>query len=251
MLTQKPTETNNYNNTLDFETVVNHSFANYKKIALYAGLALFVFTFFFVIFLSAVSISIAGAENINERSMQNFQKLLLTKPYVWYYAGFSIFTSCLLSPFMAGFYKMADAAEKDTSFGVSGLFSVYTSSQFIPVFSVTFLIGLATNGLSLVFDEIGLSFVGIILTLIISFVTLLTIPLIVLGNCSTIESIKTSAAIVMKQPIVILMLIIVAILGALLGLFAFCIGMFFTYPFLISVVYTIYNQVATTEKTTL
>ena len=48
MLTQKPTETNNYNNILDFETVLNHSFTNYKKIALYAGLALFVFTFFFV-----------------------------------------------------------------------------------------------------------------------------------------------------------------------------------------------------------
>ncbi len=248
MLTQKPTETNNYNNTLDFESVLNHSFTNYKKIALYAGLALFVFTFFFVIFLSAASISIVGAENINERSMQNFQKLLLTKPYVWYY-GFSIFTSCLLSPFMAGFYKMADAAEKDTSFGVSHLFSVYTSSQFIPVFSVTFLIGLATNGLSLVFDEIGLSIIGLILTIIISFATLLTIPLIVLGNCSTIESIKTSTAIVMKQPIVILMLIIVAILGALLGLFAFCIGMFFTYPFVISVVYTIYNQVTSSEKT--
>nr|WP_315146080.1 hypothetical protein [uncultured Flavobacterium sp.] len=248
MLTQKPTETNNYNNTLDFETVLNHSFANYKKIALYAGLALFVFTFFFVIFLSAVSISIVGAENINERSMQNFQKLLLTKPYVWYYAGFSILTTCLLSPFMAGFYKMADAAEKDTSFGVSGLFSIYTSPLIVPVVSTTFLIDLATKGLSLVFDEIGLSFVGIILTLIISFVTLLTVPLIVLGNCSTIESIKTSIAIVTKQPIVILMLIIIAILGTFLGLFAFCIGIFFTYPFLISVVYTMYNQVTSKEN---
>jgi hypothetical protein len=249
MLTQKPTETNNYNNSLDFESVLNHSFANYKKIALYAGLALFVFTFFFIIFLSALAISFFGAENINERSIENFQKLLLTKPYIWYYTGFSILISCLLSPFTAGFYKMADAAEKDTSFGVSHLFSVYTSSQFIPVFSVTFLIGLATNGLSLVFDEIGLSIIGLILTIIISFATLLTIPLIVLGNCSTIESIKTSTAIVMKQPIVILMLIIVAILGALLGLFAFCIGMFFTYPFVISVVYTIYNQVTSSEKT--
>nr|WP_315140884.1 hypothetical protein [uncultured Flavobacterium sp.] len=248
MLTQKPTETNNYNNTLDFETVLNHSFANYKKIALYAGLALFVFTFFFVIFLSALAISVVGAENINERAMQNFQKLLLTKPYIWYYTGFSILTTCLLSPFMAGFYKMADAAEKDTSFGVSGLFSIYTSPLIVPVVSTTFLIDLATKGLSLVFDEIGLSFVGIILTIIISFVTLLTVPLIVLGNCSTIESIKTSTAIVMKQPIVILMLIIVAILGALLGLFAFCIGIFFTYPFLISVVYTMYNQVTSKEN---
>ncbi|MEM0575602.1 hypothetical protein [Flavobacterium polysaccharolyticum] len=248
MLTQKPTETNKYNNTLDFETVLNHSFANYKKIALYAGSALLVFLFFYAIFLSAVSISIVGAENISKKSIENFQKLLLTKPYVWYYTGFSILTSCLLSPFMASFYKMADAAEKDTSFGVSGLFSMYTSPLFVPIFSVTFLIGLATNGLSLVFDEIGLSFVGILLILIISFFTILTIPLIVLGNYSTIESIKTSIAIVTKQPIVILMLVIIAILGVCLGLFAFCIGAFFTYPFLISVVYTIYNQATSKEK---
>ena len=101
----------------------------------------------------------------------------------------------------------------------------------------------------LLLTALVLSSIGLILTIIISFATLLTIPLIVLGNCSTIESIKTSTAIVMKQPIVILMLIIVAILGALLGLFAFCIGMFFTYPFVISVVYTIYNQVTSSEKT--
>lgn len=132
---------------------------------------------------------------------------------------------------MASFYKMADAAEKDTSFGVSGLFSMYTSPLFVPIFSVTFLIGLATNGLSLVFDEIGLSFVGILLILIISFFTILTIPLIVLGNYSTIESIKTSIAIVTKQPIVILMLVIIAILGVCLGLFAFCIGAFFYLSF--------------------
>lgn len=248
MLTQKPTETNKYNNTLEFETVLNHSFANYRKIALYAGLALFVFLFVFVIFLSAVSISFFGAENINERSIQNFQKLLLTKPYVWYYTGFSILTTCLLSPFMAGFYKMADAAEKDTSFGVSGLFSMYTSPLLVPIVSTTFLIDLITKGLSVVFDEIGLSFVGIILTIIISFVTLFTIPLIVLGNCATFESIKTSTKIVTKQPIVILMLIIIAIIGACLGVFAFCIGVFFTYPFLISVVYTMYNQATSTEN---
>jgi hypothetical protein len=248
MLTQKPTETHKYNNTLDFESVLNHSFANYKKIALYAGSGLLVFLFVFGIVLSALAISFFGAENINERSIENLQKLLLTKPYIWYYTGFSILTSCLLSPFMAGFYKMADAAEKDTSFGVSSLFSVYTSTQLLPVFSVTFIIGLTTNGLSLVFDEIELSFIGLILILVISFVTLLTVPLIVLGNCTTIESIKTSTAIVTKQPIVILMLIIIAIIGAFLGIFAFCIGIFFTYPFIISVVYTIYNQVTSSEK---
>ncbi|MGL2986783.1 hypothetical protein ACSVH5_04225 [Flavobacterium sp. RSSA_27] len=249
MLTQRPSATHKYNNSLDFETVVNHSFANYKKIALYAGLVLFVFFFFFVIFLSTAAISIIGEENINERAIKNFEKLLTTKPYIWYYTGFSILTSCLLSPFMAGFYKMADAAEKDTSFGVSALFSMYTSPLIVPIVATTFLIELTTKGLSLVFDEMGLSFVGLILTIIISFFTLLTTPLIVLGNCSTLESIRISTAIVAKQPIVILMLIIIGILGACLGLFAFCIGAFFTYPFVLSVIYTIYSQLIDSEKT--
>lgn len=244
---KKPLETNNYTNTIHFETVINNAFANYKKIALYAGLALFVFFFMLVLVATAVSVNIIGEENINEKSMLQFQKLIMVKPYLWYYTGFSIVLGSLLSPFMAGFYKMAEAAAKDISFGVGDLFSFYSSNYFFPLFGATFLLGLATNGLSLISDELNLSFIGILLVLAINFVTLLTIPLIIFGNYGAIASIKTSTLLIMKQPMVIFMLVFVAFIGVLLGLFGFCIGIIFTYPFFISIIYTIYNQITSSD----
>jgi hypothetical protein len=244
----KPTENKFYTSEIRFETVINKAFANYKKIALYAGLALFVFFFMLIIVATALSTQLIGAENINEKSMMHFQKLLITPPFLWYYTGFSVLLGSFLSPFMAGFYKMADAAEKDISFGVRDLFSYYSSPLFFSLFGVTFLISFITNGLNIFFDQIGFPFVGLLLGLLINFTTLLTIPFIIFGNKNTFEAIQTSIQITLKQAWVIFLLVFVGFIGALLGLFAFCIGIIFTYPFLISIVYQIYIEITATPS---
>lgn len=244
----KPTEKNQYTNTIHFETVINKAFTNYKKIALYAGLALFVFFFMLILVISAISANVIGAENINEKSMEQFSKLLMTKPYLWYYTGFSIVLGSMLTPFMAGFYKMADSAEKDISFGIADLFSFYSSKYFFPLFGATFIIGVVTNGLSLLSEELNIASLGLLLVIIINFITLLTVPLIIFGNEGAFSSIKTSSIITLKQAWVIFLLVFIALIGVLLGLFAFCIGIIFTYPFFVSMIYSIYNQMASSKN---
>ena len=49
--------------------------------------------------------------------------------------------------------------------------------------------------------------------------------------------------ILLKQPLVILGLIIVSFIASLTGLIAFCIGIFFTMPFLYSMEYALYNSI--------
>lgn len=239
----RPKENKQYTTEIHFETVLNQAFANYKKIALYAGLALFVFFFILIIVVSGISANLIGQENINEKSMMQFQKLMTIEPYVWYYIGFSIVLGSLLSPFMASFYKMADAAEKDLPFGVSDLFSYYKPKYFFTIFTATTIIGLATNGASLIADELGLSFVGILVVLMINFITLFTIPLLIFEDATVFNAVKTSIAIVLKQPMVIFLLVFLSLIGVLLGFFAFCIGILFTYPFFISMVYAMFKQV--------
>ncbi|WP_139363504.1 hypothetical protein [Flavobacterium sp. LM5] len=239
----RPKENKQYTTEIHFETVLNQAFANYKKIALYAGLALFVFFFILVIVVSGISANLIGQENINEKSMMQLQKLMTIEPYVWYYIGFSIVLGSLLSPFMASFYKMADAAEKDLPFGVSDLFSYYKPKYFFTIFTTTIIIGLATNGATLIADELGLSFVGILIVLMINFITLFTIPLLIFEDATVFNAVKTSIAIVLKQPMVIFLLVFLSLIGVLLGFFAFCIGIIFTYPFFISMVYAIFKQV--------
>ena len=45
---------------IDFANVFNHAFENYKKIALYAGLVLFIFSVLFVIFIGVSLASVIG-----------------------------------------------------------------------------------------------------------------------------------------------------------------------------------------------
>lgn len=238
----QPLSPNSDSKALDFENVINDSFATYRKIALYAGLALLVFSFIFLIFASATLANFINPEQMNEKTIEGFQKLLLTKPYIWYYTGFMILIGCVLSPFLAGFYRMADAAEKNTSFGIRSLFSCYSFPYVGSILVATFLINVITNAISLGSDEAGLPLISIFFIVPINFLTLLTIPLIVLKNYGAIEAIKRSMTIVSQNPIVIFMLAVLGILATLLGLFAFCIGIFFTYPFFIAILYTIVNH---------
>jgi hypothetical protein len=104
---------------LDFADVFNKAFENYKKIALYAGLMIFVFMVILILIIVSVGISFLGLalsqESMKELSL-NMENLsgstsLTTR-------GIILF-STLISPLQAGLKKMAYCAERDEEFHVS------------------------------------------------------------------------------------------------------------------------------------
>jgi uncharacterized membrane protein len=104
------------------------------------------------------------------------------------------------------------------------------------------LITLPGIALSILLDN-NIQFIGSILSIIISFLTFLTIPLIVFGKLNAIESIKSSIVIMSKNPLVLWGLLIVAGLFSIVGVFGCGIGLFFTIPFLFSMTYAIYTAI--------
>jgi len=241
---------------LDFGNVFNHAFENYKKIALYAGLILFVFTFvFFAVFTMSFGHYFAsiGMENINKQLIENLeQQKNLETPILL--MGFGILIlSLLLTPFSAGFYKMSDRADKDQEFKFSSMFSFYKAPYFLNIIIATILIALfnmviSTTVISLLNMASIKSIVLIQLTsYLISFLvflfTFLTIPLIIFGNLKALEAIKHSILIVSKHPFILIGLLIVAFIGSILGIMGCCIGIFFTLPFLYSMNYAIYHAI--------
>ncbi|MFI0490379.1 hypothetical protein [Flavobacterium sp.] len=237
-------KTNGYQ--LDFGTVFEHAFENYKKIALYAGLLFFVFTILLYILITAGFISYIGIKNMEEflNNLKSFQtqKTIPTNILLPLKAGLILFSS-LLSPFIAGFYNMADCGEKGNEFHVSTMFNYYKAPYFWNIFSATLLISLLSTGLSILLELSGFEITGLLISLTISFLTFLTIPLIIFGDLNAIDAIKSSIIIISKQPIILLGLVIVAIIAALIGLFGLCIGIFFTYPFMFSMTYAIYSSI--------
>ncbi len=237
---------------LDFGTVFENAFENYKKIAVYAGLMLLVFSILISIIMIAGLIYYVGIDHFEEFSNKMKQistlKVMPLDIAIPLNASLLLFSG-LINPFMAGFLKMADCGEKGEEFHVSTMFSYYKFPYFLNIFISVIIIGLISTGLAMLLESAGLSFVGTVTTLLISFLTFLSIPLIVFGKLNATEAIKYSIVLVSKQPLILLALTIVAGIGSAIGIFGLCIGIFFTLPFMYSMNYTIYKTIIGIEET--
>jgi ABC-type Fe3+ transport system permease subunit len=109
----------NHGYSLDFSTVFNHAFENYKKIALYSGLIILVFSFIFLFAFFSVLVAYYGVESMSKDFFENLenQKLSYIEQLIST-LGISLLSG-VLAPFGAGFLKMADCADKDQEFNVS------------------------------------------------------------------------------------------------------------------------------------
>jgi hypothetical protein len=233
---------------LDFSNVFNHAFENYKKIALYAGLILFLLSVLFFFIGGAGFAYYYGLENLNMVFIESLANQEPSTINLIIYTGAATFISALFGPFVAGFLKMADCADKDEEFNVSAVFTYYRAHYFFRIFLTTLLIGLINGILSVLFNYIGIIFLDTLLSLCISLLTSLAIPLLIFGDLNVSDAIKSSVIIVSKQPFIILALFIVAGIASMVGLVGCCIAVVFTIPFTYSMTYAIYRAILNTDQ---
>ena len=230
--------------TLDFGNVFNHAFENYKKIALYAGLMIFVFFIILIIAVAGGLVIAFGSAGILENfKPENLRAEDLGLNTLLIINGVSILLASLLSPVTAGLIKMAYCAEKDEEFHVSTMFEYYAAPYFKELFTATFLVTLVSGAISTAINYFQIPVLGFVLTVVISLFTILMIPLIIFGKLKAIEAIETSFMIVAKQPITLLGLIIVGSIASIVGFIGCCIGVLFTIPFMYSLYYAIYTEI--------
>lgn len=229
---------------LDFASVFNLAFENYKKIALYAGSMILVF--FFIIFAIIATITIAFFGIATLKTMANPENLeteVLSENFRLIVMFSGILFSCLISPLVAGLIKMAYCAERDEEFHVSTIFEYYKAPYFKELFIAILLISSVTSGLATALEYAGIILLGSLINLVISFFTILTIPLIIFAKLKAVDAISSSFAIILKQPLVILGLLFVAGIASMVGFIGCCIGIFFTIPFMYSMYYALYSEI--------
>ncbi|GGF23814.1 hypothetical protein [Flavobacterium limi] len=229
--------------SLDFSDVFNHAFENYKKIAVYAGLILLVISILCFFLGGGVLVALYGAEHFNKEFFEGLQQNQPEGTTLLIYTLIITFVTALMTPFTAGFLKMADSADKDEMFNFSTVFTYYKAPYFSRLFVTALLIGLISGGISVAFNLIGITFIDSIIAILISLFTSMSVPLIVFGNLNTTDAIKSSIVIVSKQPLVIALLFIVAGIGSVIGFIGCCIGVVFTIPITYSVKYAIYSAI--------
>ena len=227
---------------LDFGTVFNHAFETYKKIAINGGVALILYLLLLMIVGGGLVIGIIGFGTDFE-DLQNFTITNFSAIGILVYIVIMILFTSLSSPFNAGLLKMARNASKNEEFSIGTAFEYYSSPYFKNIFLATMILSSFTTVVVVGLELVDYNFLGVSVNLIFSFMTFLTVPLIVFGDLKPIEAIQGSITLVSKQFFIILGLLIVAGLFCMLGLFALCIGIVFTIPMITAITYSIYASV--------
>lgn len=238
--------------SLDFATTFDHAFENYKKIAVYSGLIFLVFSVIVAIAYMGTITAIFGIENIKKDFLEEYSKRKLSGEELLIHSiGLAVLAG-LLAPFMAGFLKMADHADRDVEFKVSNIFSYYKAPYFVHLFINAFipaLVGTAISGLIKNIDSSAIgNTISFVIPYFISYLMFLSIPLIVFGKLKGMEAIKSSFIIVTKNPLTIFSFFILGFIGSLVGLIGCGVLVFFTIVFNSSMIYATYYAIFGIEK---
>lgn len=229
--------------TIQFEDVFNKAFENYKKIAIYAGLAILVLGFLSVVIAVLGVSSYFGTAHLNENTIKQFEAKLLQQEFIEYQLIAVVIINCLFSPISAGFLKMAESADQDVEFKMRQFFTFYKLSYFKELFVATFIITVLGSGIDSLLTWYKIPIVGGIISFALAILTVLSTPLIIFGKLDAIQAIKSSISLTSKQFTTLFLLLFVALLGSLVGLIGFCIGVLFTIPFNMSMQYAIYDTI--------
>lgn len=221
--------------SLDFGKTFDEIIDYFKKTFLLNGLVLLIVT---------LGIGIAVFFGLGIGSLlENFsdptavEALVGNTTFLIYYALFAIFLGVFLAPLNAGFIQLNRDIDTHNEVSISNIFKHYQSKHFLQIVGFTVIIQIISTVLGLI------PFVGNILSIIVSWFTILGIPLIIFGNLNAIDALQYSVKLVSKNPWNILLIFIVASLISFLGILAICIGIFFTLPIVYSTAYVLYKNI--------
>lgn len=237
----------NQNNTPDIGRILDESFTTFKKTVWVSGIGIILLTLFilpitfFIIFKAMDISSLEEFAKISPTLGEDFNYLLLN-------AAIAIPLSALTAPIIAGFYKINHLAKQNKNFGLNNLFDYYNSPYFKHLALAAILTAIYSNILGLGLIYLNLKFVATLIQLFIAFLFVLSIPLIVFENQNAFTAMSNSSRLAIKYPFTIIICILLAFVFALLGVFALCIGLFFTLSYFYTMNYTLYNEIIPIEN---
>lgn len=232
---------------LDFGEVFNDSLENYKKVIWISGLALFLLIIVMIVITLAIFASVYGISSF-VNTMTEISALALTPGYLLFSLAIGVVLSIAVSPLYAGVLQICHNAQTNKPFDLNTAFIHYKSSYLKQIAMSALLITLFSVIVSDLITLAGFPFIGNLFNYFIQFITFFTIPFIIFGNLNATDSIQASISIVFKKFWLIFLLLLVAIILAMLGIIAICIGIFFTLPIIYTTQYAIYRKMIGVEE---
>ena len=235
------------NNSPDIGKIIDESFSTFKKTVWISGFAVLLWCLFalpitfFVIFQAMDISSIDEFVKLSPTIGEDMNYLLINAAVGIPIAGFTALIT-------AGFYKINHLAKQGKEFGLNNLFDYFKNPYLLNLFICGMLTALYSDILGLGLVYLKLQFVATLIQAFISFLFILSIPLIIFENQNALQAMSNSSKLAMKHPFTIILCLVFAVIIAILGIFALCIGMFFTIGYIYTMNYTLYNQIIPIEN---
>ena len=233
--------------SLDLGKVIDDSFEIFKKTFLISGLGYLLVGIVMAVlyfFLFIVVFGVADMANF----VVELEVMKTTSAYIVGMLGFTVVYTALIAPLNAGFLKLCYLAKKNQTLEIGAIFEYYKGKYAKDIIVGSIIISFAAVSLSTLFDLVGLSFLGLIVQLILTWFTILFLPLVIFGNQNFGEAIEKSVKLVAKQPFHIFVALVIAIIGVLLGIIALCIGILFTTAYWPAMTFALYDNIIGVEE---
>ena len=217
----------NQNNAPEIGKIIDDSFTTFKKTIWISGVGILIML---VIVMPITLYSIFTYMGISsmEDFVKNSPKLESDFNYLVMSAAISLVIAAIIAPITAGFYKINHLAKQNKEFGVNNLFDYYKSPYFQPLAISTILTALYSNIIGLLLVYLNLKLVGNMMQVFIALLFIFSIPLIIFEKQNALTAMSNSSKIFVKHPFTIIISLVFAFIIAMLGIFALCIGIFFT-----------------------
>jgi hypothetical protein len=227
--------------TLDTGSLIDESIATFKKTFLISGVAMILLIIVFAIIYGTLFAVIYGFSDLTS-TMTQLQTSQSSVIGLLSTVVITTLTSAFFAPVTAGFIHANHLAKNNQEIGINVFFEFYKSKFFKNIFISYLILGFTTAILNAGLTLINLEVLSYVVQTIIGLISVFTLPLIIYGEQNFENAITKSIQLFFKQPLLIFVALLLAVIGMLLGLFALCIGIIFTFPYYYSMIYAIYNQ---------
>lgn len=230
---------------IDIGITLNNAFELFKKSFLVSGLA-FLFITVVLVTVAFIGIQFFIGFEVAAIQMKTFDPTNLSLKGTLLYLAALLLITILIAPFSAGILKMMHDADTNEEVTFSTLFYYVNSPFYTAIIFTTVVLSLISFGLNIglqkiITDKSIGSILSMTLSIIFSVLTLLSLPNIIFKEMTVVNAIKNSISLTYSNFFQILLLLIIAVVIGYIGLIAFCVGIFFTFPIYFAVQYSIYK----------
>lgn len=238
---------------LSLEGVLSQSFEIYKRTILPGVVATFLYVVVmgigaFFMFEAVYGMGFTDMMKVAQSNPAALETTLgaVQTSSMLFYSIVMAFLIALVTPLLSGLYMVSYKNKYETEGSVSDLFVYYRQPYFLNIFIFSFFFGLIIQLINFFLEQAIPGFGGIlgfILQIFLNVSLVLTIPFIVFGKLSWVEAFQASFKVTFKNWFFLFFILLISAIIAFIGVILCGIGFLFSYPFLYTSTFILYDEI--------